>query len=154
MNNDKPGWIDSTVIQFSDPQVIWRWLVFPVTTMAFSTPDPTKPLTFRRESGELVRMVRRAGRTDFATTPPPMWGIPGFNPMRFLLPATNHDMIYNTHYVEISADCGVTWDTVEVTREWADDLLAEMIEYDVDPGSVIMRRAYHRGVAAFGWLKW
>jgi hypothetical protein len=154
MNSDKPGWIDSKVIDFYDPQVVRRWLVFPVTTMAYRTPDPARPLTFRRESGELVRMLRTEGRTNFASTPPPAWGIPGFSPIRFLLPATVHDGIYENHYVVTSADCGATWDTVEVERAWADDLLTEMIEHDVDPGSVILQRMYHRGVALFGYWRW
>jgi hypothetical protein len=154
MNVDKPGWIDSKAIEFDDPVVIRQWLIFPVTTMAFRMVDPYKPLTFRRECGQLIRMVRNTGRTNFASTPPPMWGIPGFSPIRFLLPATVHDGIYSDHYIQISDDCGMTWQTVEVTRDWTDDLLAEMIEFDVNPGSAIIQRIYHRGVALFGRWCW
>lgn len=147
----KPGWIDPKAVEFSDPRVVRRWLVFPVTTWAYDMPG--EPLTFLRPCGDFVRMEDRTGRTDFASTPPWMWSLPGMSQMRFALPAFSHDGFYRRHAALISAD-GVTFKRYAVARAWADTMLREMIEHDVDAGSRLLAGTYYAGVRLGGWAAW
>ena len=41
-----------------------------------------------------------------------------------------------------------------ITREYADDLLAEMILNDVDPGDKVEAETYKANVRMWGWACW
>jgi len=147
----KPGWINPEAIEYNNDRTIRRWLIFSVTVFDYNMPG--MPLTFIREDGKYIRILDTHGTTDFASTPPLMWSLPGFAPQRFPKPATFHDDIYRRHAVLISSD-GQQYRRHFVSRSWADDLLQEMIAHDTTPGNWLEAHAYHDGVRLGGWAAW
>jgi len=147
-----PGFINIGSIKFGVPEEVRCWLIF--TKAVFPYVVLTPETTFVRESGLQVRMVDKEGKTDFATTPPPMWNLPCFDPERFVLPATFHDDLYRNHCCLLSRDDGVTFVNQVVDREWCDDLLEEMMKYDVAPSNKVLQWMYHAGVRLGGRWCW
>lgn len=150
------GFINTNNIIFSDPRVVRTYLLWTRTEFDWEVRDAEKdPLTFIRENGDHVRMFSVSGGvTDFASTPPMVWCVPGFSPVRFVYPATVHDNIYKTHKVRISHDKGLTWVAQAVDQRWTDDLLEEMIEHDVKRGSWFEQEVYRCGVRLGGSKFW
>jgi hypothetical protein len=83
------GFENISSIKYDDPVSKRTWLIF--TTLEFDFHVKTPLFQYRRENGDVIWLCDRNGKTDFASTPPPMWGVPCFAPWRFRYSATVHD---------------------------------------------------------------
>ena len=152
----EPGFINLENIELSLPKEVRCWLIFTKSVYHYTMKEPLP--AFVRSYGVQVRLCSKNGvredDSDFASTPPPMWSVPGFDPARFVMPAIVHDGLYKDHACELSIDNGQTWVRTTVERSWCDDLLAEMIEYAPNPGNMWERFCYRLGVGLGGGFCW
>jgi len=152
----KAGFIHPDNIEFSVPREERCYLLWTKSVFDWHKCSLTKdPVAFVRENGIVIRMFsEEKGTTDFSSTPPFIWCVPGFNPTRFALPATFHDDGYKFHKVRQSVDGGLSWIITHVNQKFMDDLLEEMIRNDSDPGNVFEQWVYRAGVWLGGSANW
>ena len=148
----KAGFVNPNSCKFWPDHKERRWLLWTIEIWGFLQDCP--PMLFQRESGVLVKFPDSTGFTDFASTPPLVWSIPGFDPVDFCRPAWGHDQCYKNHWLWVSTDNGLTWSVLIIDRAYADDFLAEMILNDVDPGGEAEAETYKANVRMWGWTCW
>lgn len=133
-------------ITYDDPRSVRCWLIYTKLLFDFHVKQPI--FCFIRKDGNIIAMPDMDGTTDFASTPPPLWGIPMFSPWRFKYSATIHDQGYLHHWLYIN---GVR---VNVSRDFMDQLLEEMIEHEPDKGNKVEAWIYLKGVQLGGRFAW
>ncbi|MFA6063948.1 MAG: hypothetical protein WC736_15275 [Gallionella sp.] len=152
----KAGFQNTENIEFSNPTPVRCWVFWTKTVFDWHRRNKhVDPITFRRENGDLIRMFNEDhGKTDFASTPPVSWCVPGFSPQRFVFQATFHDDFYKEHKARLSTDDGKTWMVIHIIRRWADDFLEEAIRNDPEPATEAEQWFYRQGVRIGGADSW
>jgi Protein of unknown function (DUF1353). len=142
------GFENTDSIKYDDPKSERTWLIYTKLTFHFHIEEKTPCFLYRRRNGDVIQMPDKCGRTDFASTPPPLWSIPFFAPWRFLYSATIHDQGYLHHWLCINGVHTI------VTRRFMDVLLDEMIECEPDAGNRFEAASYYAGVRLGGVFAW
>lgn len=136
-----PDHQEITVWPFS--KTIWKYCI-----------NESKPLIFVLPNGHLLRIVGQEGFTDFGSLPVVVSSVPGLSPYRFPRAYLFHDNGYLTHEVEISKNGGLTWNTIKATRAQVDEWLCVMIQFEKQPGNIVLRNIIWSQVRLWGFSAW
>ena len=146
--NSTAGFENIDCIKFSNIRSIRTWFFWKRVIVDFVITKCVPSFQYRSVAGDVIEPIDKEGTTDFCTTPPILWWLPCFVPCRFSFSGTLHDQLYLHHAAIINGTYK------EISREWADDMLCEMVEREPDPGTVAEAEAYKAGVRLFGWMYW
>jgi hypothetical protein len=124
----------------------WGWLwekpIYEITI------NQSKPLTYIDTNGDLWQPDFHF-LTDFGSIPPPLQSVPGLDRERFANAYLFHDSSY-THKGLWMLNSTGNYRFVGLERKKCDEMLKEMIRFEMSPGNVVLAGIIYRAVRLFG----